>query len=132
MAFSMTLLLLAAGVAMVLGIVGIYGVVAYVVGQRTTEIGVRLALGANPLGITASVLRQTGIAAGTGMLAGLVVAIGAGRIMESMLFHVHARDAVTLAVVCTLLAAVIALSGWLPARRAARLDPVIAMRTGGD
>jgi ABC-type antimicrobial peptide transport system permease subunit len=123
------LLLLAGGIAIALGAVGIYGVISYVVGQRTSEIGVRMALGARPRDVAGMVLRQSGVVVGAGLLVGLAGALGLSRLMASILFQVTATDALTYAAVTAFLLAVAAVATWVPARRAAALDPTAALRT---
>jgi predicted permease len=128
MAFTMMLLLIAGGIALLLGAVGIYGVISYVVGQRTSEIGVRMALGAAPRDVAGMVLRQSGTVVGLGLLAGLAGALVLSRVMTSLLFQVKPTDAVTYTAVVAFLVLVAALASWLPARRAAAMDPLTALR----
>ena len=127
-AFTTALLALAAGVALLLGLVGIYGVVSYIVSQRTGEIGVRLALGAEPGNITAMIVRQGGIVALVGVLAGLGAALAGGRLIASLLHDVSPRDPAVFATTAITLFGVATLACWLPARRAARVSPVEALR----
>jgi putative ABC transport system permease protein len=129
MAFTMVLLGLAAAVALVLGAIGIYGVTSYIVGQRTGEIGVRLALGADPAGITWHIVRQGGTVALAGIVFGLGGALAAGRLIASVLYGVSPRDFVTLATMATALMAIALIACWIPARRAAHLSPTVALRT---
>ncbi|HET9982547.1 MAG TPA: ABC transporter permease [Longimicrobiales bacterium] len=129
MAFTMMLLLIAGGIALLLGAVGIYGVISYVVGQRTGEIGLRMALGARPRDVSGMVLRQSGAVVGIGLGIGLAAALALSRLMASLLFQVTATDALTYAAVTTFLLAVAAVASWVPARRAAALDPTAALRT---
>ena len=126
--FSMVLLGIAAIVALLLGTVGIYGVISYVVTQRTREMGIRLALGAEESVVAGMVLRQGAVLAGIGIGIGLVAAFGLTRLMEAMLFGVSATDPLTFGGVATVLAGVAMLASYLPARRAARTDPVEALR----
>ena len=128
LSFTMTLMVIAAGLALVLGLVGLYGVISYVVSQRTAEIGVRLALGARPGQVRAMVLRQGLSVALVGVAVGLVGAIAAMRLLSSLLFDVSGRDPVTFATVTAILIAVSALASYLPARRAANIDPLEAIR----
>jgi putative ABC transport system permease protein len=128
MAFTMVLLVIGAGVALMLGAIGIYGVIGYVVGQRTNEIGVRMALGARPGDVAGMVLRQSGFVVLAGIVIGLVGALALTRLMTALLFNVSATDPLTYAAVTVFLLAVAALASWLPARRAAKLDPVTALR----
>jgi putative ABC transport system permease protein len=127
-AFTTVLIAVAAGVALLLGLVGIYGVVAYVVSQRTGEIGVRLALGAEPGGVAAMIVRQGGMVAFAGVLVGLAAALAGGRFIESLLFGVSPRDPAVFATTAVTLFGVAILACWLPARRAARVSPIEALR----
>ncbi len=129
MAFTMVLLAIAAGVALMLGVIGIYGVMTYVVTQRTGEIGVRLALGAEPASVSRMIVRQGGLVAFAGVAVGLVVALAGSRVIESLLYGVSPRDPGVFASMTVLLLAVALIACWLPARRAARLNPLEALRT---
>jgi putative ABC transport system permease protein len=115
-------------VAVVLALVGLYGVLATVVRQRTAEIGVRMAFGAEPSGIFRLVVGQGMRLAVLGMGIGLVAALALTRVMQSMLVGVSATDPLTFIAITALFASVAALACWLPARRAARLDPLVALR----
>jgi putative ABC transport system permease protein len=126
--FTMAILGAASMVALILGLVGIYGVVSYVVSQRTREIGVRMALGASGASVRRMVARQGVGLAGIGVGAGLVIAFWASRLMDSLLFGVSSRDPATYGLVAVTLLAVAALASWLPARRAAGVDPAMALR----
>jgi putative ABC transport system permease protein len=117
-----------AAVALLLAMLGVYGVMAYVVAQRQREIGVRLALGAAPSGIRRLVLTQGGRLASAGIVIGLVAALGVGRLLRSLLFQVSVFDPQTLVTVPLLLAGMAVLACWIPARRAVRLDPLEAIR----
>ncbi len=127
--FTLLTLLVAAGVALLLGLVGIYGVMSYVVSQRTQEIGVRIALGAGRSDVSGMVVRQGTILAGIGVAIGLVAAIGATRLMASLLYGVEATDPLTFAAVAGLLMVVAVVASYLPARRAASTDPLVALRS---
>jgi ABC-type antimicrobial peptide transport system permease subunit len=129
MAFTMVLLAIAAAVALLLGSIGVYGVMSYLVTQRTAEIGVRLALGANPRGIALMILRQGGLVALAGAAVGLGTALAVGRLIESLLYEISPRDLSTFAVMTIALLAGAGLACWVPARRASRLNPVEALRT---
>jgi ABC-type antimicrobial peptide transport system permease subunit len=124
----MVLLGVAAAVALFLGAIGLFGVISYVVGQRTREIGVRIALGAARADIRGIVFRQSAGVAAAGVVLGLVGSLALTRMMGAILFGVSARDPVTFAGAPLLLVAVAALATWLPARRAARVDPIEALR----
>jgi putative ABC transport system permease protein len=127
--FSMTLLAAFAGLALVLGVVGVYGVTAFLVSQRTREVGVRLALGAPQGQVVRMVVAQGMIVAGAGLAVGLVVALSGTRLMGSLLYGVEPRDAITLVGVSVVLLAATFFANWLPARRAADVDPLIALRS---
>jgi ABC-type antimicrobial peptide transport system permease subunit len=131
MAFTMTLLLVAAAVGLMLGIIGIYGVMSYVVSQRTGEIGVRLALGAEPRGVATSIVRQGAAIAALGVGVGLWMAMMGGRAIASLLYGISPRDPAVLLGATALLICASVLACWLPARRAARLSPVDALRSEG-
>jgi predicted permease len=128
MGFTMALVTIAAGIALLLGVVGIYGVISYIVHQRTGEIGVRLALGAEPGRIAGIIVRQGATAAIAGIAVGLVVALAGGRLIESLLYGVSPRDPGVFAFTTIALVFVALLACWVPARRAARLNPVHALR----
>jgi putative ABC transport system permease protein len=129
--FAMTLLVIAATIALVLGVVGLYGVISYIVSERTSEIGIRLALGANPPDVRAMVLRQGLGVAALGVAVGIVAAFASTRLMASLLYEVSAHDPATFAAVAVILTAVSAAATYLPARRAAGIDPVRALRQEG-
>jgi predicted permease len=127
--FALVMLAIAAGVSLLLGIVGIYGVVSYIAAQRTREIGVRLALGAQTGDVTALFVRHSFGLAGKGLALGVAAAAGLSSLMSSMLFGVKGTDPLTYAVVSAGLAAVVIVSAYIPSRRAARMDPVAALRS---
>ena len=126
--FSMTLLNVFAGVALLLAGVGLYGVVSYLVGQRTHEFGIRLALGARPSDVLGLVLSRGLKMALAGVMVGLVAALGLTRLMAGMLYGVSATDPATYAVIAALLTAVALLACLVPALRATKVDPMIALR----
>jgi predicted permease len=126
--FSMILLGVFAVLALVLSSIGIYGVISYLVGQRTHEIGIRMALGAQQGDVLKLVLGQGMRMALIGVGVGLAAAIGLTRLMSKMLFHVSATDPVTLIGVSVVLTAVALAACYIPARRAMRTDPIIALR----
>ena len=126
--FTMTLLASFATLALVLAAVGLYGVIAYAVAQRTREIGVRIALGAMPRRVVAQVIRQAAALAGIGVVLGLAGAAAATRALRSILYGVTPLDAPTFASAATLLVVTALLAAYAPARRAARVDPATALR----
>ena len=126
--FRTALLAIFAAIALVLAMVGTYGVMAYSVAQRTREIGVRIALGAQPGAVLAMILRQAATLGAAGIAAGLAGALVASRILASLLFATSATDALTFAVVTALLIGTTLLACWIPARRAMRVDPMTALR----
>ena len=128
MAFTMLMLAIASGVGLALGVVGLYGVVSYVTSQRTREIGVRLALDAEPGAVRAMIVRQGMSVIALGLMVGLIGAYALSRFMEGLLFQVNAKDPITFAIVAAILAAVSIFATWLPAARAAGTDPVRALR----
>jgi putative ABC transport system permease protein len=123
-----TMVGLFAAAAMLLAALGVYGVMAYSVTQRQREIGVRLALGAEPAGIRRMVLGEGGRLAIVGLGLGLIGAVLSGRLLAKLLFGVTQYDAPTLVTVPVVLALVTLIASWIPARRAMRLDPVRAIR----
>ncbi len=127
--FTLVMLAIAAGVALFLGSVGIYGVISYIVAQRTREIGVRMAMGAERSDVSGMVLRQALVLSAAGVLIGLVAAAGLTRLMASLLYGVSPMDPITLGSVSVALASVAVVASWLPARRAASVDPVVALRS---
>jgi putative ABC transport system permease protein len=126
--FTLVMLAIAGGMALVLGIVGIYGVIAYTVSERTREIGIRMALGAQPSGLLRMYVRHGLLLAGVGAVLGLAAAAGLTRLMSSLLFGVTTLDPVTYAAVSALLIFAAGLASYLPARRAMAIDPVEALR----
>jgi predicted permease len=126
--FTMVLLALFAGVALVLAVVGVHGVLSYMVARRVRELGIRMALGAKRSEVVGLVLRQGMMLAAVGLGSGLVVALVAGRVLRSLLFGVTATDPLTFAAVTVAVFGVALLASWLPARRATRIDPMEALR----
>jgi predicted permease len=126
--FAMVLLGVFAALAVLLSSIGIYGVISYVVGQRTHEIGIRMALGAERGSVLRMILQQAGKMVLLGVVVGLAAALALTRLMASMLFEVSAHDPLTFLGVAVLLGAVALTACYLPARRATRVDPIIALR----
>jgi predicted permease len=126
--FRTLLLGIFAGLAVCLAMAGVYGVMAYVVGQRSNEIGLRMALGASPGTVMRLVLRQGLALAGIGLAIGLAGAVAATRLLTKMLFEVKPGDPVTYAGVVVLLGAVAMAASYIPARRATKVDPLVALR----
>jgi predicted permease len=126
--FYMTLLAVFAAVALVLAAIGIFGVLSYAVAQRTREIGIRMALGAEGRSVRGLVVRQAMLLAISGVAAGVIAAWWMARLLGSLLFGVTPRDPVTFAAVAAMLAAVALIASYVPARRATRVDPVVALR----
>ncbi len=126
--FNMMLLVIFATVAMILAAIGIYGVIAFSVAQRTREIGIRMALGAQRRDMLGMVLRQSLTVVMIGIAVGLLAAFAATRLLASMLYGVNANDVLTYAVVVLLLGTAALLASYIPARRAMKVDPMIALR----
>jgi putative ABC transport system permease protein len=126
--FTLIMIGAAAGVALLLGAIGIYGVISYMVSLRTREIGVRMALGAQTREVRGMVVRQGMVLAAIGAAIGLVGALGLARLISSMLYGVAPHDPMTLGAVSLSLLVVAAVASWLPAMRAARIDPIEALR----
>jgi predicted permease len=126
--FTLVMLGIAAGIALLLGIVGLYGVIAYSASQRTREIGIRIALGAQRGTITAMFVRQGLMLAGCGIGCGLLLALATTRLLKSLLFHVSPVDPTTYVLACIALCAAAALASYIPSRRTVSVDPVEALR----
>jgi predicted permease len=126
--FSMLLLVVFAGCASLLAAIGIYGVVSFWVSQRTRELGIRAALGARQTDIMQLVMRQVVVLVAIGITVGLAAAFGLTRVMASLLFGVSATDAVTYVLLAVMLGIVALVATWVPARRAAGVPPIIALR----
>ena len=114
--------------ALLLGVVGLYGVIAYSVSQRTREIGVRMALGAQRRSVYQLIMKEAGWLVGAGIAAGLLCSIAAATLIRGLLFGVRTWDAATLAAVSAVLASAAMLASYIPARRAAQIDPMVALR----
>jgi putative ABC transport system permease protein len=129
--FAMVMLAIAAGIALLLAVVGVYGVIAYVAVQRTREVGIRLALGAEIGDVRAMFLRYGLGLTAVGIVVGIAAAILLTRVLSALLYGVSPTDAVTYLAVSAVLIAAALLATSLPVRRASRVDPVIAMRAEG-
>jgi predicted permease len=127
--FTLVMLGIAAAIALLLGIVGLYGVIAYSASQRTREIGIRIALGAQRGTITAMFVRQGLMLAGCGIGCGLLLALATTRLLKSLLFHVSPVDPTTYLLACIALCAAAALASYIPSRRTVSVDPVEALRS---
>ena len=126
--FTLVMLGVAASIALLLGVVGLYGVIAYSASQRRREIGIRIALGAQRNDITGMFVRQGLLLAGSGVVCGLLVALGATRLLRSLLFHVSPMDPLTYGCAVLALCGAAALASYLPSRRTASVNPVEALR----
>ena len=127
--FAMVMLSIAASVALLIGVVGIYGVIAYAVVRRSREIGIRMALGAQVTDVRRVFLRQALWLTAAGILIGIGVAMAVTRVMSAFLFGVGPIDPVTYAAVSAVLAVAVLVGTYLPARRATRVDPLVALRS---
>jgi putative ABC transport system permease protein len=126
--FRTGLLATIAGLAVVIGAIGLYGVIAYSVSQRTREIGIRMALGARSGDVLVMILREGLGLVAAGMTAGLVAAMAATRLLRGLLFGIASTDVTSFALACAVLLAVAAVATYLPARRATAVDPLVALR----
>jgi ABC-type antimicrobial peptide transport system permease subunit len=126
--FTLVMLGIAGAMALALGIIGIYGVISYTVSQRKREIGIRLALGAQSGDVVGMVLRQGAKLALVGVSIGVAAALGLARLMTSLLFGVTAHDPLTFAGVAALLISIALVACYIPARRAMKVDPMVALR----
>jgi predicted permease len=116
------------GLALLLAAIGLYGVLSYAVAQRTGEIGIRMALGAQRRAVTGMILRETGFLIVIGVAAGVPASLACGRLLQSTLFGLKPADPITLAGALGVMLLVAAVAGYLPARRASRVDPLVALR----
>lgn len=130
LAFTMLTLAIASGLALLLGAIGLYGVLSYVVARRTREIGVRMALGAGAAQVRRMVVAQGTRVVVLGVVVGLVVALLATRALGTLLFGVETFDAPTFGITALVTVVVGALASYVPARRASSVDPIEAMRVG--
>jgi ABC-type antimicrobial peptide transport system permease subunit len=126
--FVLVMLAIAGGMALLLGVVGIYGVLAYVVSQRTREIGIRSVLGAKPEQLKRMFLLHGLTMSAVGVVVGLVVAVALGRAMSSLLFGIEPMDPVAYLAATGVIVAAAALASYVPARRAANIDPIETLR----
>jgi putative ABC transport system permease protein len=126
--FTLVMLAIAGGMALLLGIIGIYGVISYSVTQRTRELGIRIALGAQRNTVKGMVVRQGMLLAGIGVALGLGAAAGLTHLMVSFLFEISPLDPVTYCAVSAGLLAAAALASYVPAHRASGIDPIDALR----
>lgn len=126
--FTLAMLAIASAIALMLGIVGLYGVIAYSAAQRKREIGIRIALGAQRNIITTTFVRQGLALAGSGIVCGVLLAFAATRLLKSLLFHVSPVDPITYVVACIALCGAAALASYIPSRRTATVNPVDALR----
>jgi len=126
--FNAVLLGLFAGVGLLLAAVGLYGVISFLVTQRTGEIGIRMALGATPADVRGLVLRHAAAWTAGGAVVGIAGSLAVARLLDRLLFHVSSKDPWTLAAACAILFAIALAAAWIPSRRASRVDPMQALR----
>ena len=124
LSFTMIALGLAAGLSLFLGMVGLYGILSSMVTERTRELGIRIALGAEPAGVRRMVVAQGVRVVGLGVVVGLIVALFGARALESLLYGVRAFDAATLVGTSLLMLLIGVVASWIPAYRASSVDPV--------
>ena len=129
LSFAMILIMLAASVALILGVVGVYAVIAYGVAQRRLELAVRLALGATAGELTRMIVRQGRLPIVSGIAVGIVAASGASQLLRALLFGVSPGDPLVHGVVAAMLFAIGTVACWIPARRAARVSPIEGLRS---
>ena len=126
--FTLVMIGVAASIALLLGVVGLYGVIAYSASQRKREIGIRIALGAQRNDITGMFVRQGMVLAASGVGCGLLLAVGATRLLQSLLFHVSPMDPLTYGCGVVALCGAAVLASYVPSRRTASVNPVEALR----
>jgi ABC-type antimicrobial peptide transport system permease subunit len=119
------------GVALLLASLGLYGVTAHAVSRRRMEIGIRMALGASATAVERAVLARVAVLSMLGIAIGVIAAVWAGRAVETLLYRVSARDPLTIGGSALALTTIAIAAGWLPARRAARIDPAAVLREAG-
>jgi putative ABC transport system permease protein len=127
--FSAILLGIFAAIALVLSAIGVYGVLSYAVTQRTHEIGIRIALGAEPRDVLALVVGRGLALTAAGLVLGVAAALASTRVMATLLFEVKPSDPPTYIIIATVLALAALVASYIPARRASRVDPLIALRS---
>jgi ABC-type antimicrobial peptide transport system permease subunit len=115
--------------ALLLAAMGVYGIMSYTVSLRTREIGIRMAVGAQPSDVLHMILRRGLIVAGTGLVIGLALAFGLTRFFQNLLYGISATDPLTFGAIALVLAAIALLASWLPARKATKVNPLIALRS---
>jgi ABC-type antimicrobial peptide transport system permease subunit len=116
------------GLAMLVAAIGLFGLMSYTVSRRTNEIGIRMALGAQGSDVMRQVLRESMILVAVGVAIGVAAAFGTGHFLSTILFGLAPNDTLTIAAATLVMVAVSALAGFLPARRASRVDPMVALR----
>ena len=114
--------------ALLLAMIGLYGVLSYLVMHRQVEFGIRMALGARPASIRRLVMKDVGMVLVAGLAVGVAVALATSRVLQGMLFELEPRDPITMVAAVCLLSAMALLAGYLPARPARRVDPIVALR----
>jgi ABC-type antimicrobial peptide transport system permease subunit len=127
--FALVIIGIAAVVTLLLGFVGLYGVIAYIVSQRTREVGIRMAIGASGNQVQSMFLRRGLALTGVGVVVGIVTAAAGMRLISALLYGVSPFDPLTYGAVIVALASVALLATWLPARQATRVDPSVALRS---
>jgi ABC-type antimicrobial peptide transport system permease subunit len=129
LSFTMLTLLVVSGLALVLGAIGLYGVLSYVVAERTREIGVRMALGATSGAVRRQVVSQGAKVVMIGVVIGVAVAVASTRLLSALLFGVKAVDPIVFAAMSVIMIAIGMLSSYVPARRASGVDPIVSLRS---
>jgi putative ABC transport system permease protein len=114
--------------ALLLAVIGIYGLIAYVVRERRRELGIRLALGAQPMQVVALALKGGVVAVGSGVIAGVGIALVGSRVLRGLLYGIAPTDVNTYIMACAVLIAITVVAAWIPGCQAARVDPMVALR----